>query len=95
MEEEPQEMPRANRRHHKERMKAKAKRIAGAIWGYALSGFERDDIVENAVKNADHLKACSCEMCCNPRRSGWVKGKGKTFKEIQAEDDLRDELPPQ
>ena len=81
---------RAIRRHHKERMKAKARHIAGVVWRYVMGDTKRDDIVEQSIKNADHLKACSCEMCRNPRRSGWRKGKGKTIKEQQADDDLRD-----
>lgn len=66
---------RSKRRHHKERMKRKARRIAEIIWGYLSSSFRREDIVENMIKNADHLKSCSCDSCCNPRRSGWNKKK--------------------
>ncbi len=38
---------------------------------------------------ARHLKdtphPCSCNMCGNPRRSGWTRGKGKlTLQEIKA-----------
>lgn len=44
---------RAQRRHHAERMKARAKRI-----------YPHDP----CAKNADHLAKCSCCMCGNPRR---------------------------
>lgn len=84
-------MSRALRRHHKNRMKAKARYIAGVIWRYAMGDTRSDDAVENMVKNADHLKSCGCQMCGNPRRVGWEKSKGKTRKEIQADDDLRNE----
>ena len=76
---------RALRRHHKERMKAKARHICTKIWR------EKNlSVIKRLTKNADNLKMCSCEMCRNPRRSGWYKGKrGWTLKEIQAEKDLR------
>lgn len=78
-------MKRALRRHHKERMKRWAKRIVSVIW-------KSVEPPERFMKNADHLKNCSCEMCCNPRRSGWRKSQGKTRKEIQVETDLREAL---
>lgn len=42
------------RRHHKWRMKAKALRVYP----------EQPD----AIRLADHLKNCSCDLCGNPRR---------------------------
>lgn len=81
---------RAIRRHHKQRMKAKARYIAGVIWRYAMGDTKSEEVVESMERNADHLKACSCEMCRNPRRSKWRKNKGKTIREEQADDDLRE-----
>ena len=45
--------------------------------------------VERLEKRARHLKdtphPCSCNMCCNPRRSGWTRGVGKlTMQERKA-----------
>ena len=48
----------AKRRHDKERMKARAKRL-GRILGYDP---------QKAPKYADHITVCSCWMCGNPRR---------------------------
>lgn len=49
---------RANRRHHEERMKAKARRLYPGK--------------PNAITYANHLAVCSCWMCGNPRRH--IKG---------------------
>ena len=58
---------RALRRFHSRRMKAKAKRVY-PDW-------------ERAWKWADHLKGCSCHMCCNPRHSFYVKGDDRNTKQ--------------
>ena len=76
---------RAYRRHHSRRVKIKAKHVAKSIWG-AVS----KEQIDHAVKNADNLKYCSCEACRNPRRSGWRKNKGKTIREIRADEDLHE-----
>ena len=52
---------RSLRRSHKERMKRKAASIR--------------PFFEDAFKLADHLAYCSCDMCCNLRRSGYNKQK--------------------
>lgn len=83
-------MKRALRRHHRSRMKSKAKHIAGVIWRYAMGDTLHEGVVSSFVRNCDNLKMCSCEMCRNPRRSGWRKNRGKTRKEIQADRDLRE-----
>lgn len=46
---------RAARRHHLVRMKQKAKRVYHFL------------DPEQAIKNANHLKVCSCYMCGNQR----------------------------
>lgn len=34
--------------------------------------------------HADNMKSCSCDACCNPRRSGYSSGKYKhTMQEIR------------
>ena len=54
---------RTMRRHHTQRVKAKAKRIIKEAWR------TKDGSLDEWVnKNADHLKSCSCYMCGNPRR---------------------------
>ena len=84
--------PRAIRRHHKRRMKAKAILIARRVLGIVSLGLWSDDNAKAAAKNADHLASCSCAMCCNPRRSKFYSGKSQTRKEMQAERDLRDSV---
>lgn len=81
---------RATRRHHKQRMKAKARFVSGVVWGYLSGDAMRVDIVDRSEQNADHLKACSCEMCRNPRRSKWRRARGRTVQELQAIEELRE-----
>ena len=69
---------RAATRLKKELAKRHAKRVVKEIW-------KNKKLILWAIKNAEHLKACSCPMCGNPRRSGWTKAKGKTRKELQKE----------
>ena len=69
---------RAFRRHHKKRMKKKARNLVRNIWGYSHGD---DELVENIVHNCDNLKVCPGDCCKNPRRSGWSPAKGKTIEE--------------
>lgn len=40
---------------------------------------------KNAHIEANHGKRCSCDMCCNPRHSGFYKGTGRlTIQERKA-----------
>lgn len=57
---------RALRRHHAQRMKAKAKAVT----------------YNGDIKIADHLAACSCVLCGNPRK--WFKQK--TLLELKADE---------
>ena len=52
---------RANRRHHKFRVREKAKRVLKWLV---------DDLYNEriATKRAEHLANCSCSMCGNPRK---------------------------
>jgi len=82
---------RAVRRHHKQRMRDKARFIVGVIWNYATGNTKRPDIVQDAVHNADNITQCSCDACCNPRRSKYREKKGKTLQELKSDYDLEDE----
>ena len=54
-------MNRAKRRHHKFRVREKAKRVLKWLM---------DDLYDetDATKRADHMAGCSCSMCGNPRK---------------------------
>lgn len=54
---------RAWRRHHRGRMIAHARRVVGILGIGDVLG------IDWSVKNHDHLKVCSCWMCCNPRKT--------------------------
>lgn len=68
---------RAVRRQNKERMKKRAQEI--------------HPYFNHAYKLADHLKYCSCNICCNIRRSGYTKEK-LTIQEQNAEIKLSEQL---
>jgi hypothetical protein len=60
-------------------MKSKARRVAATSWGYNDGLYHGDmEKLEKELKKverkADHLKACSCSMCRNPRHNGWCSG---------------------
>lgn len=65
-------MSRALRRHHAQRMKTKAKAVT----------------YNGDIKVADHLAACSCMLCGNPRK--WYGTK--TLQEIKADQAFKDDL---
>lgn len=47
---------------------------------------------KNAHIEANHGKRCSCDMCCNPRHSGFHKGTGRlTLQERKANEKVHDE----
>lgn len=64
---------RAERRHHHERMLNKVKKFSL----YQNYFWNEEDKIQHQKRMAENRKPCSCEMCCNPRRSGWYKGEGK------------------
>lgn len=73
---------RAERRHHHERMFNKVKKFGVYQDGFWSSEEEK---LGHQKKLVENRKLCSCEMCCNPRRSDWYKGKGKlTMQEKRA-----------
>ena len=59
---------RLKRRFHLKRMKERSKRI------WRENGNADSD---HPIKVANHMKSCSCEMCCNPRRSVLFNPKEK------------------
>jgi len=74
-------MKRALRRHHKQRMIARANNICNKIW-YCNGVYVFSH--EQLSRLADNLKPCSCDMCCNPRRSPWTTKLGKlTIQELK------------
>lgn len=84
-------MGRAERRHHSQRMKSKARRIWREIWGYR-GDIESPEGEASFVQNADHLKVCNGPCCKNVRRSGWVPADGKTHAELHAEAEVREHM---
>jgi len=72
---------RALTRHHKQRVKAKARKLALTGTIYA-SQQDTAEIVSRWEKRADYLKLCSCSMCCNPRHDQWQSpAKRRTIQE--------------
>lgn len=65
------EAKRARRRRDLQRMKAKAVRT------FKRYGFSP----EHLARRANNMALCSCDMCGNPRWSGWNKGERLTLQE--------------
>jgi uncharacterized Fe-S cluster-containing radical SAM superfamily protein len=78
---------RAERRHHRRRMQAKARRYYrfNNSWNHDPRSKEWEDA---AATRADHIANCSCAMCGNPRK--WLKEK--TRQEYESEKDFREQL---
>jgi len=76
---------RAIRRHHSRRMKRKARRFAVRNASGWASAEAIEAKVKSYVKSADYLAACSCESCCNVRRSAYRQHQGKTRQELRNE----------
>lgn len=78
---------RALRRHHRERMIQKALKHL-IIRGYD-EYFTDEEIYETALRTYNHLKGCSCLMCCNPRKNGWGTVKTRlTMQELKVYNSL-------
>lgn len=69
-------MKRAARRHHKERMKAKAQRV-----------YPWSDMPE---KLADHLAECSCPMCGNPRKHFGETTRAERIADLSTHEQVRE-----
>ena len=54
-------------------------------WWWAVSKHRRESAEMHGRLYHDHLKMCSCDVCCNPRHSGYSKGQIKlTMQERRA-----------
>lgn len=62
---------RAERRHHHRRMKNKVKKYD------IVTQWPSEYTEDRASRYAETRKPCSCDMCRNPRHSGFYKGEGK------------------
>lgn len=70
------------RRHHAKRKEAHAFDVIYHEWGF----FSIDEARNQARRLRDHLAVCSCSMCRNPRRSGWLSNTEKrTIQERKAD----------
>lgn len=81
------------RRHHEERMEAHALKLLRS-WNWVW-WVDEEDLRRMARRHRDDFTRCSCEMCCNPRRSSfsdeWTKLTIQERREFQ--DSLEDFLP--
>lgn len=63
-------------RRFQNRIKLKAAvslvRLRWAFGVYPYDSRTRDELYEGAARIRDHMKDCSCAMCCNPRHSKWL-----------------------
>ena len=86
---------RAERRHHAARMYKRAKFIIETQWWFTdmesfLDETSRFNSTLTAKRMANNMKHCSCQMCCNVRRSNWAENNGLTLQEIKALDATKD-----
>lgn len=82
---------RALRRHHRRRMVEKALNIRRSWW----TAFTLDEVElqRQAVREADNIKCCSCQMCCNARRCDWSSNIDKlTLNERRALDRFNQQM---
>lgn len=71
-------------RHQDKRAFAKAKRIVKQ-WFRWKTPIDNTEVERKACRLKKNRKECSCEMCRNPRRSGWSRGDTKlTMQEVKA-----------
>lgn len=73
--------PRAMRRHHLDRMKAKANRVFRDSWGYGKGGRIIDG--KDICKHANNMKTCQHPGCCNPRRHFGTKTRQELWDDIE------------
>jgi len=82
-------MKRAIRRHHSERLKAKTRKLLLISWGDVVK--EDKILLDHKIRRwYNNYSICSCEMCRNPRRSGW--GQKKTIPELNNEIKFKEEI---
>jgi hypothetical protein len=79
---------RAERRHHRERMKARAAHFFDIQW----EKNKHPDVYQHRlVRRIDTPARCSCWMCGNPRRYS-CGAERKTIQERKADQIMKDEL---
>lgn len=71
---------RAKRRHHRQRMLQKAKRIFNKYWSWGVN-YSKAELNKKANKEADNLAICSCFMCQYHEKSLKEKAEEIKFKE--------------
>lgn len=71
-------MKRAERRHHRRRMRTRAERLVRA-WGFA---HDEEHVLKQTRLRGDNFTVCSCAACGNPRNNGW--SDGSTMQELRA-----------
>ena len=67
---------KAERRHHRDRIKHRVRQFQDLAWDRGKEYFE--DMVRRRV---DTRKSCSCDVCCNDRRNGWLECEKLTMQE--------------
>jgi len=65
---------RSENRHYLQREKDRALRYASQSLGHTSS---EKAIRQNALTRYRNQKVCSCQMCCNPRKTVLLKGKDR------------------
>jgi len=74
---------RSLRRHHKRRMRERARWVARNMWHYP------EDQLGHVGNYGDYIKVCSCSGCGNPRQRPW---RYRTLQETASERDFRDQM---
>lgn len=77
---------RAVRRSHRARLIKKYMNYEMFRWD-AFEEDSEENRLYRATHNVNHIKACSCQMCCNPRRSTWTSGKERYTMQERKEND--------
>lgn len=77
---------RALRRHHRARMQKRAK-IIYKDWLTACEHWSDNQLKRWVGRLRDNLKICSCSMCGNPRRSGWLNKQDAGTMQERKEDE--------
>ncbi len=82
---------RALRRYHNARMLERAKRMV--LEWYWEPNPDPKIVQDQARRRRDHMCACSCSGCGNPRNSDWSSRKERlTMPERKAEDSFNDQI---
>lgn len=79
---------RAERRHHHQRMLNRVKNFSMYKSSYIWA---EEDKLKHQRKMAETRKPCSCDVCCNPRNSGFAKGDRLTMQEKRIMESINDE----